>query len=289
MRILLSCLLCFALIYLWGCVIPKSNHVEPKFYLLNPIFDDRNDTLLSMPNISFHVNEVNLPPYLDDNRLVSRVGNSGISYRENSRWGEPIGEGIARVLSLNLSSKLGTLNFSSYPHRPRPNCTFEVFVKILRFERIDKDKIKLDCIVDIYGRKKLSSQKSFEKTVTIVEEDIQSEIESISLALLSLSNLVAQEIYSTALAHLSELVVENFTFQNAEMDLVVNTLNQKFSEIIPSGYEGNKKPFVSEINDGTKITVDRSNVTFGEILEFLSTQLEVKVEYERDSIVLKKF
>lgn len=288
MRILLSCLLCFALIYLWGCVIPKSNHVEPKFYLLNPIFDDRNDTLLSMPNISFHVNEVNLPPYLDDNRLVSRVGNSGISYRENSRWGEPIGEGIARVLSLNLSSKLGTLNFSSYPHRPRPNCKFEVFVKILRFERIDQDKIKLDCILDIYGRKKLSSQKSFEKTVTIVEEDIQSEIESISLALLSLSNLVAQEIYSTALAHLSELVVENFTFQNAEMDLVVNTLNQKFSEIIPSGYEGNTKPFVSEINDGTKITVDRSNVTFGEILEFLSTQLEVKVEYERDSIVLKK-
>ena len=142
--------------------------------------------------------------------------------------------------------------------------------------------------MDIYGRKKLSSQKSFEKTVTIVEEDIQSEIESISLALLSLSNLVAQEIYSTALAHLSELVIENFTFQNAEMDLVVNTLNQKFSEIIPSGYEGNTKPFVSEINDGTKITVDRSNVTFGEILEFLSAQLEVKVEYERDSIVLKK-
>ena len=288
MRILLSCLLGFKLICLWGCVIPKSNHVEPKFYLLNPVFEESNNTSFSMPNISFNINEVNLPPYLDDNRLVFRMGNSGISYRENSRWGEPIGEGIARVLSLNLSHKLGTLNFSSYPHRPRPNCMFEVFVKILRLERIDQDKIKLDCIVDIYGGKNLCSQKSIGKTVTIAEDGIQSEIESISFVLMSLSNLVAQEIHKTAQAHLPEMVVGNFKLHNAEMDLVVNTLNKKFSEIAPSGYEGSTKPFTCKINDLPKITVDLSNVTFVEILEFLSENYRIRAEYERDSIILKE-
>ena len=45
-----------------------------------------------------------------------------------------------------------------------------------------KDKIKLDCIVDIYGRKNLCSQKSIGKTVTIAEDGMpRVKFESISI------------------------------------------------------------------------------------------------------------
>ena len=48
-----------------GCVIPESNHVEPEYHLLTSQLLETNDSL-RIPDISFHVREVSLPPYLDE-------------------------------------------------------------------------------------------------------------------------------------------------------------------------------------------------------------------------------
>ena len=92
-----------SLIFLGSCVVPESTHVKPDFYLLAPISEDRNQTDFDTEN-SFYVNQVQVPRYLQDNRLVCRLREESVEFRESHRWGEPLEEGIARVLGSNLDA-----------------------------------------------------------------------------------------------------------------------------------------------------------------------------------------
>ena len=76
------------LVFINGCLIPESNHVEPRYHLLTALDFESNGSKYSK-GISFHIREVNIPPYLEDNRVVSRASNSTVNYREHDRWAEP--------------------------------------------------------------------------------------------------------------------------------------------------------------------------------------------------------
>ena len=82
-----------------SCVIPESNHVEPTYHLLSELKSDRNNTS-ETGQFSFYVRQVELPAYLQENRLVSRPKQGLIEFTEDDRWGEPLEEGIARVLGI---------------------------------------------------------------------------------------------------------------------------------------------------------------------------------------------
>ena len=105
-------ILLFVISMLGGCIIPESNHVAPEYHLLVSLSSDDNETL-QVPDLSFYVREVSIPPYLDDSRFARRQNTSSLSYEENHRWGEPLGEGISRVVGLNLSSIMSSLSYSS--------------------------------------------------------------------------------------------------------------------------------------------------------------------------------
>jgi uncharacterized lipoprotein YmbA len=60
-----------SLIFLGSCVVPESTHVEPDFYLLSTVLADENHTN-SESEKSFYINQVQLPRYLQDSRLVYR-------------------------------------------------------------------------------------------------------------------------------------------------------------------------------------------------------------------------
>ena len=62
-----------------GCIIPESNHVEPEYHLLVSLSSDDNETL-HLPDLSFYVREVSIPPYLDDSRFARRENTSSLSY-----------------------------------------------------------------------------------------------------------------------------------------------------------------------------------------------------------------
>ena len=125
-------------------VVPKSTHVESTNYLLTPV--DSNLSISDsdfLNGTSFYVRQVELATYLEDRGLVSRAESNKVEFSNLHRWGEPLDEGIARVVAKNLSIVLGTLNYAAYPHRQKPQCDLEIGLHIERFEKVSGAKVTL--------------------------------------------------------------------------------------------------------------------------------------------------
>jgi len=141
-----SVIISINLILLGACVsvVPKSTHVEPTNYLLTPVDSNLSTSDSDFLNgTSFYVRQVELATYLEDRGLVSRTESNKVEFSNLHRWGEPLDEGIARVVAKNLSIVLGTLNYSAYPHRQKPQCDVDIGLHIERFEKVSRAKVTL--------------------------------------------------------------------------------------------------------------------------------------------------
>ena len=181
-----------------SCVIPESNHVEPTYHLLSELQSDLNDTS-GGGQVSFYVRQVELPSYLQESRIVSRPKQGLIEYSENDRWGEPLEDGIARVLGLNLSERLDTLSYSVSPNRQKPSCTFEFGITVQRFERVDSQAVLLDVLCDLHSTGDVK-HLPFRAQVDIPREtdvrDPAREVLALSQALSQLSDFLSREVSS---------------------------------------------------------------------------------------------
>lgn len=180
-------LLLLPFLFIFGsCVIPESNHIQPTFYLLSEFSADENKSFHSS-EVSFFVRQVELPTYLQDNRLVSRPDEGVIEFREADRWGEPLEEGIARVVGLNLGKKLNTLSYSVYPHRKKVPCSYELSITILRFEKIGSSAILLEAICEIHSAGKVTQDRFVQKIelgkLEKAKEDVNEEVMALSQAI----------------------------------------------------------------------------------------------------------
>ena len=141
-----SVIISITILLLGSCVsvVPKSTHVEPTNYLLTPVDSNLSTSDSDFLNgASFYVRQVELASYLEGSGLVSRAESNKVEFSNLHRWGEPLDEGIARVVAKNLSIVLGTLNYSAYPHRQKPQCDLEIGLHIERFEEIPGSKVTL--------------------------------------------------------------------------------------------------------------------------------------------------
>ena len=184
-----------------SCVIPESNHVRPTYHLLSALGSESNESI-TQGEVSFYVRQVELPTYLQDNRLVSRPSKGLIEFRENDRWGESLEEGIARVLGLNLSRRLNTFSYSVYPHRKKVSCMYDFVVAIQRFERISSEAVLLEAICEIHFERKVD-QIRFVKKIELAgtgkeEERVGQEILALSQAMKELSTFLALRVTSSA-------------------------------------------------------------------------------------------
>ncbi len=182
-----NCLLSVPLLLiLASCVIPESNHVQPTYHLLSELSAEGNESL-PQTEVSFYIRQVELPTYLQENRLVSRPSQGLIEFRENDRWGEPLEEGFARVLGLNLSKRLNTLSYSVYPHRRKVSCMYDLEITVQRFERIDSGAILLEAVCDIHAFKKVK-QAPFVRKIELAgadegEQSANQEVRALSQAI----------------------------------------------------------------------------------------------------------
>jgi uncharacterized lipoprotein YmbA len=131
-----------ALGILSGCILPESNHIQPDFYILSPLADDSNE---SIPNdeVSFYLREIELPRYLKDPRLIFRPSANVIEFRETKRWGEPLADGIARVISLNIQNANSSSYFSIFPNRRKENLNWDLSIAFSSFEKVS-DQINIE-------------------------------------------------------------------------------------------------------------------------------------------------
>ncbi|MDG0965641.1 MAG: PqiC family protein [Opitutales bacterium] len=151
------CILCSLI----SCIVPESTHVKPQFHLLSKsVFDQNQTASLSSQNKEtnnrlighpFYLRQIELPYYLQENRIVKRPKQGEIEFRENDRWGEPLTEGIGRVVGLNLSQILKSPYYSVYPHRKKIGANWEIGITIIRFENVSNNQALLEASWEIFN------------------------------------------------------------------------------------------------------------------------------------------
>ena len=173
-----------------GCLLPESNHVEPDYYLLSESEIEQNVTS-PKTNVSFYLREIELPRYLKDSRMIYRPSVHTLSFRESKRWGEPLEDGIARVVSLNLQSALDGAKFSIFPNRRKDGLQWDLSISFSAFEMVGKDVI-IEAKWFAKGSQKTTRGDSFSAKFPLSEmADEVEEIEVFNMALAQLAGKIS--------------------------------------------------------------------------------------------------
>ena len=121
---------CLAVLLLAGCsTTPPSN-----YYLLSSPAEAPPDRMTP----ALGIGPVEIPEYLKRNGLVYRIGDNRLQIADSERWGEPLEEGVRRVLGLNLAGLLDTGNLSYYPFHSKRPPDYGVSVNVLNLDVDDR-------------------------------------------------------------------------------------------------------------------------------------------------------
>ena len=187
-------ILMLVVLALAGCLMPESNHVEPDFYLLSNTVQDQNQSKIDQDH-SFYLREIELPRYLKDSRLVVRPTPHTIKFRDIDRWGEPLEDGIARVLAMNLQDQFNGSRYSIFPNRRKEGLRWDLAVSFSSFERIANDRVSIAAKWTARGndRKDISGSFSLEYVLPFPGDE-SDELKAYNLALYSLSKNILEEL-----------------------------------------------------------------------------------------------
>ncbi|MDG1131791.1 MAG: PqiC family protein [Opitutales bacterium] len=177
-----------------GCIMPESNHVEPDFYLLSNTVQDQNQSKINDDH-SFYLREIELPEYLKDSRLVVRPTSHTIKFREVDRWGEPLEDGIARVLAMNLQDQFNDSRYSVFPNRRKDGLRWDLAVSFSSFERIVNDRVSVAAKWSARAKSgtTISDSFFFEYALPLPGNE-SDELKAYNLALYSLSENILEEL-----------------------------------------------------------------------------------------------
>ena len=84
--------------------------------------------------VSIGVGPVNVAGYLDRPQIVTRPSPDKIDLADFDQWGEPLRDGIPRVLAENLSRQLPAAKISVFPWRGLEGVRYQVVVDVTRFD-----------------------------------------------------------------------------------------------------------------------------------------------------------
>jgi len=128
--------------------------------------------------------------------LTQKSSMEVVKFRDYKRWGEPLADGISRVLGRSLSYRLGTLDYSSFPNRRRNNCQFEISITVLAFEKTFSDQALLEANVEVKAKDGLVKREYFKSLILIEDTEDVSEIRALSKCLDQLSGRLGEIIKS---------------------------------------------------------------------------------------------
>ena len=212
--------LLLVLMLLSSCIVPPSTYVKPTFHLLNESTPENNESVRqgtvfvesnqTIEGQSFYLRQIELPYYLQENRIITRPQKGKIEFRENDRWGEPLVEGIGRVTGFNLSRFLNSPFYSVYPHRQKIGTQWEVGVTMLRFEKISGERVLLEASWEIFYNGYRNGNYPFKNNNTKIEVDIESpssgnelvsyEVDALSHSLGKLAERIARAMINSDLS-----------------------------------------------------------------------------------------
>ncbi len=139
------CLLLLCLVCIGGCSI-LSRSPSPDFYLLvSPAETGIVHEGALSTSLRVAVGPVTIPGYLNRQQLCIREDSSPtVRVEEFSRWGEPLQDGVTRVLCDALSRKLASRNGAAFPMRAAFQPQWRIAVDIARMDGAPGKKVVLD-------------------------------------------------------------------------------------------------------------------------------------------------
>ena len=175
-----------------GCITGESQ--EPDYFVLgNPSSTSRSETDL-LDGKAFFFRQTEIPSYLDGTRIATRTSGNQLTYAEFDRWSETLDIGVTRAVADNLASSLGTLNYSYYPNRTRPNNLFEISITAQRFERVGGTKVVFEGSWRLFHKQEQKLILPLKETVAVNGPGHGSSIKAMSVLLENISERISERI-----------------------------------------------------------------------------------------------
>ncbi len=125
-------LILLGIILLSGC----GHSLPTQYYILTPLSAAslKQVKAVDTEDVTIGVGPVHLPSYLDRDEIVVRKSQNVLDLSELDHWAEPLKDNFVRVLGENLSLLVHTDHIASFPWRRNTPITYQVVVKVERFD-----------------------------------------------------------------------------------------------------------------------------------------------------------
>ena len=177
-----------------GCISITGESQEPDYFVLgNPSENSRSETDL-LDGKSFFFRQTEIPSYLDGTRIVTRTSGNQLTYAEFDRWSETLDIGVTRAVADNLAAALGTLNYSYYPNRTRPNNLFEISITAQRFERVGATKVVFEGSWRLFHKQEQKLILPLKETVAVNGPGHGSAVKAMGVLLEDITERISERI-----------------------------------------------------------------------------------------------
>jgi uncharacterized lipoprotein YmbA len=123
-----------------GRASPATRH-----YVLSPVIEAPTDGTASVAApLVVGVGPVSVPAYLDRPQIVMRPAPDRIEIQEFEQWGEPLRDGVTRVLAVNLARLLPGSVVFTFPWRTTENVGYRVIVEVVQMDGPAGGTVALD-------------------------------------------------------------------------------------------------------------------------------------------------
>jgi uncharacterized lipoprotein YmbA len=173
-----------------GCL--GGGSAPTRFYVLAP------GEVQPMPGgaaISIGVGPVSVPGYLDRPQVVTRPAPDKIELGEFDQWGEPLRDGISRVLAEDLARQMPSARISVFPWRSLDGVRYQVIVDVTRLDGPAGSDLALEArwrILDAAGKE--AALKTTRLTEPTGGGGYSATVSAMSRALAALSRDIAQAL-----------------------------------------------------------------------------------------------
>lgn len=121
---------------------PKTD--PTRFYILTPLPKGQSGVdAIHCQGMVIGIGRVELPPYLDTQKIVTLNSTDEVTISEFNRWAEPLEQGFVRVLALNVEQLTGIREIETFPWVQRSNNDLELFTSVQSFEALPDGRVEL--------------------------------------------------------------------------------------------------------------------------------------------------
>jgi hypothetical protein len=113
-----------------GCL---GGGAQTRFYVLAPLAGPVA-TAADSRSVTIGVGPVRLPGYVDRAPLVTRRGAEEIDVADLDRWGEPLADGVPRIIADNLAALMPAARIALFPWSGSRAPQYQVVVEVARFD-----------------------------------------------------------------------------------------------------------------------------------------------------------